>query len=161
MSQKFFGKYRGKVISNVDPERRGRLRVEVPQVLGTGTLSWALPSVPYAGVGFGFFAVPPVATNVWVEFEGGSPDLPIWSGCFWDREAAPLEAASPSTVVLKTPNITLKLAQAGFTLDVLAPGAAPMKISLTSTGIEIVNGKNSVKLNPMAVTINDGALEVI
>nr|HMP43165.1 phage baseplate assembly protein V [Roseiflexaceae bacterium] len=88
MSQ-FFGKYRGKVEQNVDPLQIGRVQVRVPAVLGEGRMSWAMPCVPYAGPGVGMFAIPPVGASVWVEFEGGDPDYPIWSGCFWERGDAP------------------------------------------------------------------------
>ncbi|HEX6229566.1 MAG TPA: phage baseplate assembly protein V, partial [Solirubrobacterales bacterium] len=70
----YFGKYRGTVEQNLDPLQQGRLQVKVPAVLGDGTLSWAMPCVPYAGSQVGFYAVPPIGANVWVEFEGGDPD---------------------------------------------------------------------------------------
>ena len=78
----YYGKYRGKVENNIDPQLMGRIQVSCPAVLGGGTMSWALPSAPYAGPGIGFFAIPPKGANVWVEFEGGNTDFPIWSGCF-------------------------------------------------------------------------------
>jgi len=162
----FYGKYRGKVKDNADLAQRGRVEVVVPQVLGSKSV-WALPSMPVAGPGVGFFALPPKGANVWVEFEGGDPEFPIWSGCFWDEgELPPALPASPSVATWKTKSISLVLKDlgegAGFTLEVLPPAvAAPLKLSFTSAGIEIVNGKNSVKLTPTSVTINDGALEVV
>lgn len=81
--KRYYGKYRGKVENNIDPMQLGRIQVSAPAVLGDGTLSWAMPCTPYAGSGVGFFAIPPVGANVWVEFEGGDPDYPIWAGCFW------------------------------------------------------------------------------
>lgn len=42
----FFGVYRGTVVSNLDPEYRGRITAKVPQVLGSSTTVWALPCVP-------------------------------------------------------------------------------------------------------------------
>lgn len=75
--QLFFGKYRGKVESNLDAFQQGRVQVSCPAVLGDGSLSWAMPCAPYAGSGVGFFAVPPNGANVWVEFEGGDPDYQI------------------------------------------------------------------------------------
>ena len=86
----FFGKYRGTVANNIDPQMMGRVQVSVPSVLGEGQLSWAMPCVPYAGSGVGFFAIPPNGANVWVEFEAGDPDYPIWSGCFWGMGEAPV-----------------------------------------------------------------------
>ena len=56
----FFGKYRGKVVNNLDPMQLGRVQVSVPAILGEGRMSWAMPCTPYAGSGVGFFAIPPV-----------------------------------------------------------------------------------------------------
>src|SRR6266496_2141635 len=98
MSQ-FFGKYRGKVTNNIDPEQSGRMQVSVPAVLGEGRLSWAMPNSPYAGMQNGFYAIPPIQSNVWFEFEGGDPNFPIWSGCFWGTGEVPaLALATPSTI---------------------------------------------------------------
>ena len=166
MSQQFFGKYRGKVSNNVDPLQLARIQVEVPAVLGDGRLSWALPCVPFAGPGIGFFALPPVGANVWVEFEGGDPDLPIWAGCFWDPGQLPVKPATPFVTALKTKGISLQLVDlpgaGGLTLEVKPPAVAmPLKMTFTSAGIEIRNGKNSIKLTAASVNVNDGALEVI
>ena len=162
----FFGKYRGQVENNIDPMQLGRVQVSVPAVLGEGTLSWAMPCAPYAGSGVGFFAVPPVGANVWVEFEAGDPDYPIWSGCFWGVGEVPALPALPQMKVLKTDSITLTLSDlpgvGGFTLEVNPPAVAtPLKLVFDATGIELSNGAASVKLTPVSVSVNNGALEVI
>jgi hypothetical protein len=97
----FFGKYRGSVVDNVDPLRLGRLSVRVPDVFGDN-LGWALPCVPFAGPGVGFLALPPVGANVWVEFEAGDPDYPVWAGCFWGPNQLPAEAVHPAFAVWRT-----------------------------------------------------------
>src|SRR5215211_835023 len=102
-----FGKYRGKVVNNVDPLQLGRVQVSSPDALGEGRLGWAMPCVPYAGPGVGFFAVPPVGANVWVECEGGNPDRPIWSGCFWGSGEVPVLPAVAQAKVLKTDGVKL------------------------------------------------------
>ena len=79
----FFGKYRGTVVNNVDPLQTGRVQINCPSVLGSGTLSWAMPNVPLSGMQSGIYCVPIVGAKVWVEFEGGDPDYPIYSGGFW------------------------------------------------------------------------------
>jgi len=165
-SRQYFGKYRGKVSNNVDPMQLGRLQVVVPEVLGDGRLSWALPCVPFAGPGVGFFCLPPIQANIWVEFEGGDPDYPIWSGCFWDPGQVPAKPAVPQMVVLQTLGVTLQLSDVpgggGLTIEVRPPAVAiPLTMTFTSAGIEIRNGKNSVKLTAASVNVNDGALEVI
>ncbi len=162
----FFGKYRGKVENNIDPMMQGRVQVSVPAVLGAGSLSWAMPCAPYGGSGVGFFAVPPVGANVWVEFEGGDPDYPICAGCFWGIGEAPATPALPQMKVLKTDCITLTLSDlpgiGGVTLEVNPPAVPmPLKLVFSVSGIEITNGAASVKLTPVSVSLNNGALEVI
>ena len=85
----FFGKYRGKVTNNMDLLGQGRICANVPAVFGEKETGWALPSVPYAGNGVGMFFIPPIGANVWIEFEAGCPEFPIWSGCFWGVNEAP------------------------------------------------------------------------
>ena len=161
-----YGKYRGKVAANADPIQLGRIQVTCPAVLGDGRLAWALPCTPYAGQGVGFFAVPPEGADVWVEFEGGDPDYPIWAGCFWSDGQVPAQPAVATTKMLKTDGLTLTIddlsGAGGVTLEVASPAVAtPMKIALTSDGIEISTGSASVKLDPTSVSVNDGALQVI
>jgi len=84
MDEKYYGKYRGLVLNNVDPLQKGRLLVQVPDVLGLSTSSWAMPCVPVAGPQMGTYFIPIIGSGVWIEFEGGNPDYPIWTGGFWD-----------------------------------------------------------------------------
>lgn len=164
MTSQFFGKYRGKVRSNRDPDGLGRLEVIVPAVLDQEP-SWAMPCVPYAGNGVGFFALPPQDANIWVEFEGGDPDHPIWTGCFWGRDEVPADPAEESMKVFKTEAITVTLKDGsggGFTLEVGSPIVqTPLTLVFSSSGIEIKNGSMSIKLEQAKVSVNDGALEVV
>lgn len=156
----FYGKYRGKVANNVDPQNLGRLQVEVPEVLGSGRLSWAMPSVPFAGPGVGFFAIPPLNANLWVEFEGGDPDFPIWSGCFWGPGEVPAQPAVPGVVVLQAaPQLKIELQQVPFSFTVEV--GATMKLLYSPAGIEISNGATTIQLTAAGVNINNGALEVL
>lgn len=160
MSQ-FFGKYRGKVENNIDPLQQGRLQVSVPAVLGEGRMSWAMPCVPFAGNGVGLFLVPPTGANVWVEFEGGNPDYPIWSGCFWGPGEVPASPAVAEMKVWKTATGTITMNDlpgiGGITIETTT-GA---RIAITATGIEITNGQGAmIKLTGPQITLNDGALEV-
>jgi type VI secretion system (T6SS) baseplate-like injector VgrG len=162
MSERFYGKYRGKVENNGDPNGLGRLQVSCPAVLGQGTKSWATPCVPYAGKGVGFFALPPKGANVWVEFEGGDPDYPIWSGCFWGTGEVPAKPAKAEMKVLKTDAVTLTLndtkGSGGFTLELKTP---PLKMVFSSKGIELKNGSSSIKLTSAKLDFNNGAMEVM
>jgi hypothetical protein len=160
-----FGKYRGQVKNNIDPLQMGRIQVSVPAVLGEGQLSWAMPCVPYAGSQVGFYAVPPIDANVWVEFEGGDTDYPIWAGCFWGAGELPMPAL-PQIKFLKTDGVKLTYSDVpgagGFTLEVGPPVVpTPLKLVFDATGIALTNSPSSVKLTPISVSVNNGALEVI
>jgi hypothetical protein len=162
----YFGKYRGTVTNNVDPMMMGRVQVSVPAVLGEGSLSWALPCAPFAGSGVGFFAVPPVGANIWVEFEGGNTDFPIWCGGFWAIGEAPATPALPTTTVIARDGVKLTINTlpgiGGLTIEVGPPVVpTPLKLDFGVAGIELSNGVSSVKLTPASVSVNEGALEVI
>lgn len=104
--QRFYGKYRGVVVNNRDPLQRGRVQLRVPSVLGEQTTGWALPCLPYGGVANqGMFTIPDVDAQVWVEFEEGNTDHPIWVGVFWrPSDDIPEEGRldDPTTRVLRT-----------------------------------------------------------
>ena len=162
MIKRFLGKYRGVVTNNLDPEQRGRIQANVPDVLGSGTTGWALPCAPYAGDAVGLFLIPPTNADVWIEFERGDPAFPIWSGCFWGAGGPPVSPALAQKKVLKTDYATITLDDTpgaeGLTLDT----STSQKIKLTASGIEIDNGQDAtIKLVGPTVSINGNALEVI
>jgi len=100
---RYYGKYRGTVSDNNDPGNLGRLKANVPRLMGDSvTTGWALPAFPYGGAKEqGFFAVPDIGAGVWIEFEGGDLRFPIWSGVWFTSNAIP-ESAKPGKKVLKT-----------------------------------------------------------
>jgi Type VI secretion system/phage-baseplate injector OB domain len=163
----FFGKYRGKVENNVDPQQMGRLQVSVPAVLASSTENWALPCMPFAGQGVGLFAVPPIGANVWVEFEGGNSDHPIWTGCFWTaKNQVPATPALAEVKVFKTASVEMQFNDlegvGGFTLTVGKPAVeVPLTLTMNASGIKLSMAAFSIALTSQGVSINDGALEVI
>jgi hypothetical protein len=117
-----YGKHRGLVLDDQDPMQLGRIRASVPSV-GAQPLGWAMPCVPCAGAASGVFVVPPVGSNVWIEFEEGDESRPIWTGGFWSTGQVPASAGPGG----------------GFTI------AAPTgeRIVVDHTGIHIDNGKGA------------------
>src|SRR5262249_58978678 len=95
----YYGKYRGLVVMNIDPMQIGRIIAQVPDVLGETPSSWAMPCVPAAGIQAGCFIVPPIGSQVWMEFEQGDPDYPIWTGgCLGERAGgSPFAPPPPPT----------------------------------------------------------------
>jgi len=163
---KYYGKYRGKVENSIDPLGLGRVQVSVPDVLGKGKSAWAWPCLPGAGPNVGFFAIPPDKASVWVEFERGDPDSPIWSGGFWGTGEAPAPMGPQQSM-------TKVWAGKGFRIEVLdLPGAPSLTISLDTpagkaqitagaAGMELTAGKSSVKLALDGVSINGTNLKVL
>ncbi|HEY8973282.1 MAG TPA: phage baseplate assembly protein V [Burkholderiaceae bacterium] len=105
--QRHWGKYRGIVTDNQDPSAIGRVKAQVPEVLGADVVTpWATPCAPYAGPGVGLHAVPPVGAGVWIEFEAGDPSRPIWSGGWWGTADLPKDeqgtAAKPPLKILRS-----------------------------------------------------------
>lgn len=164
--KQYFGKYRGQVATNLDPMMQGRIQIKCPAVLGDGQLSWAMPCMPMAGSQMGFYALPIADSNIWVEFEGGDPNKPIWSGCFWGVGEFPVGPPAPpgmSVVFLKTKSCTLTLSDLPGVGGISLEYNSSMKVSMSVTGIEIDNGQGAVvTLGPgPKVTVNNGALEVV
>jgi hypothetical protein len=91
LADRFFGKYRGTVVNNLDPTNTGRLQALVPEVLGEVPSGWALPCQPFTGTGAGLYAVPQPGAGVWIEFEAGDASRPIWTGGWWAAGEVPLD----------------------------------------------------------------------
>jgi type VI secretion system (T6SS) baseplate-like injector VgrG len=171
--ERFYGKYRGLVIENIDPEQIGRVLVQVPDVLGETPSSWAMPCVPAAGIQSGCFIVPPIGSQVWVEFEQGDPDYPIWTGGFWGLVAdVPIFATAPpaippgQNIVLQTTGQNMLMLSDGVPSPVsggiVLKSVSGAMIVVNETGIYISNGQGAtITLVGPAVAINIDALTVI
>ena len=89
-----YGVYRGIVTNDADPEGLGRLKAQIPQVFGPLESAWAWPAVP----NIGGMVPPAIGNTVWIAFEGGHPDKPVWIGT-WSKvgeELPPLPSAGGS-----------------------------------------------------------------
>ena len=165
---RFYGKYRGMVVNNIDPMQIGRIQVQVPDVLGPLLSSWAMPCFPVTGKQMGFWSIPQIGTGVWVEFEQGDPDKPIWSGCWYGivAEVPALALAAPPAV----PNIVLQTTLQntlmisdlpGPTGGILLKTTTGAFISISDVGITISNGKGAIiSMVGPTVDINLAALTI-
>ena len=164
-----FGKYRGTVINNVDPLQIGRIQVMGPDVAGFIPSTWAMPCLPMAGINTGMFTVPMIGSGVWVEFERGNPDYPIWVGGFWGSaaEVPVLAHAVPPGVTGFTIQTPLKNGLVisdvpGPTGGILIQTTTGAMISVSDVGIIISNGKGAViNMTGPTVDVNLGALTVV
>jgi hypothetical protein len=172
LRKRYFGKYRGKVVDNNDLMRLGRVKVSVDGIVPDEGL-WAWPCVPYAGPSVGFYCLPPSGALVWVEFEGGDPSYPIWTGCMWAMGDLPSEVLTADTRLLRTEQAQLTINDlvgevtlknelgASLTLSLDAKteaGTATHTVGLLGVVSESTPGKVEVGL--AGVTINNGAFKV-
>jgi hypothetical protein len=161
LKNRFYGKYEAVVTDVSDPLEIGRLRAQVPAVLGEDIDSgWALPSAPFGGgKDRGFLFLPEVGDTVWIEFAAGDISRPIWSGAFW---GAPDSAGQQDDLAKQTgsevPTADGKKAASGYEVlrtkaghrlffdddgevVVLANGNDKTEIRLTKQGEVLVKAK--------------------
>ncbi|MBL8985744.1 MAG: hypothetical protein JNJ80_05720 [Gemmatimonadetes bacterium] len=155
----FFGKYRGAVVANVDPLKLGRIQVHVPAIHGEETV-WAMPCVPLAGRQSGFVISPEVGAHVWVEFEGGDPAYPIWSGCFWGNDEHPTmdhKRTPDAQLALIIPGFSLRVGtdfKGGMTIKLTDPLVdTEIKIEATGDGLTITRGKATASITDSGVVV--------
>ncbi|WP_255335850.1 phage baseplate assembly protein V [Methanosarcina sp. KYL-1] len=146
-------------MDHLDPLGIGRLLVTVPAIPEESRRNWAMPCVPYAGADVGFFALPPIGANVWVEFEEGNPNRPIWCGCFWEEGEVP--DSRPEKKVFRTTETAITLedtsGRGGITLET----SEGVKIVLSPAGIELSSGEGSIRLEGKKVSVNGRVLDGI
>jgi hypothetical protein len=154
------GKYRGRVVNNIDPLMQGRIIAMVPTISDM-PLTWATPCVPYAGNNVGFFALPPIGANVWIEFEEGDPGKPVWTGCFWGAGEVPAHPALPTTQVFKTNLFTLSINEltAAVELEVMTFSGL-QKVSIDASGIKISSAASTVTITPQAIELKSAVASV-
>jgi len=154
VERRYYGKYRAFVSDNSDPENRGRLRLQIPDALGDSVISgWALPCAPYGGTaGQGFFYIPDNKAGVWVEFEQGNLDYPVWVGTFWAKPGGTTEVpdpassqSPPTSKIIKTANHTIELADASGSETITIKDIQNSNtITLSKDGVNVESGKDIV-----------------
>jgi len=155
---RFFGKYRGTVTDVDDPDNNGRIKAQVPAVMGETEVGWALPAFAFAGDGHGQVMLPEVGSMVWIEFEAGDVSRPLWTGAWWGSGEVPDDADA---------NVGLLVTAAGNTLafdddagEIRIEDANGGSIVLDSSGVTTKRDSSSVAVTASSVSVNDGAIEV-
>lgn len=173
VERRYYGKYRGFVVDNDDPEQLGRLKLTVPSVLGDAVVTgWAMPCAPYGGAeGQGTLFVPDVDAGVWVEFEEGDLEFPIWVGTFWskpggaselpvphDENGAPGDVQSPPTrkVIRTAAGHTIQFEDADEEVRIiLNDGQNENRIVFGQSALTVTNKENSITMDDAGIVITD------
>ena len=166
---RYYGVYRGTVVNNIDPLQMGRIMALVPDVSSIVPSTWAMPCAPIAGKQMGAFMVPQIGSGVWIQYEGGDPDNPVWVGGWWGSvaEVPALALAGvpgdPNIVIQTTLQNAIVMSDLpGPTGGIMLKSTTGATIIVNDTGIFIQNGKGaSIVMTGPTVTINAGALVVV
>lgn len=175
VEHRFFGKYRGFVVDNEDPEDLGRLTARIPSLLGEDIVTgWAMPCVPYGGnAGRGLLFVPERDAGVWVEFEEGDLEFPVWVGTFWSAPNNQSEVPRPNDAdgaeagdIQSPPTRKIIKTATGHTIQfedaddevriIIADGQTENRIVLGPGGLTVVNKGNEILMTDEGIVIGDG-----
>jgi len=166
---KYYGLYRATVVNNIDPLQMGRIQVIVLDAGGFTPSSFANPCVPFTGKQAGIFCMPQIGSGVWIQFENGDPDQPVWMGGWFGSvgEVPALALAgnpiSPSIVMQSGLQNTLMISDmAGPTGGFLLKTTLGAFISINdTTGITLFDGATGqITMLKGLITINQGALTI-
>jgi uncharacterized protein involved in type VI secretion and phage assembly len=154
----YYGKYRGIVTDVDDPNNQLRIRATVPAVLGEHQCGWAMPAAPFAGDGHGFVMLPKVGSGVWIEFEAGRLDNPIWSGAWWASGQRPDPQGAGVRVLVSEQGHKVILDDDAGELQ-LVHGSGP-SIKLTGDEILLSCGSCEIKISSDSISLNNGQIKI-
>lgn len=158
VASSYFGKYRGIVTDVGDPNNQCRIRATVPAVLGEQECGWAMPASPFAGSGHGFVMLPKVGSGVWIEFEAGRLDNPIWSGAWWASGERPDPQGDAVRIIVSEKGHKLILDDDSNEVK-LVHGSGP-EITMTATEITLTCGPCEIKITNQNISLNNGLIKV-
>lgn len=134
----YYGKYRALVVNNNDPEKQGRIKVQVPYISGNSVIGWCLPCVPVAIKNGGDLNIPKEGSFVWVEFEHGDIRYPVYTGGLYGSNGIPSDDISSRliswgkcSILMSDSSLTLKC---GDNTVVITPSSTIVK-SLSANDI--------------------------
>lgn len=161
--EQFPGLYSAIVKDNKDPDNLGKLLVSVTAIYGDSHEAWAWPCIPYAGKDVGLYLIPPKETRVWVMFEGGNLDRPVWMGCYWtsqDINKVKELASSPDQKLLLTEKASVLIDDADNGKITIKLGS-DKKVEIEKEKITFTSGSSTIEMTSSKVDVNGGNLEVL
>jgi hypothetical protein len=154
----YYGKYRGIVTDVEDPDNRCRIRATVPAVLGEHPCAWAMSAMPFAGDGHGMVMLPAIGSGVWIEFEAGRLDNPIWSGAWWASGQRPDPQGPKVRVIVSENGHQVILDDDGDEVKIVHSSGPEIK--LTATEIVLTCGSCELKISSTEISLNNGLIKV-
>ncbi|KEF42623.1 MAG: hypothetical protein ER33_05000 [Cyanobium sp. CACIAM 14] len=156
----FFGKYRGIVTDVGDPANRCRIKATLQNPLDGQETGWADPVVPFAGDGFGMVMLPAVGSGVWIEFEAGRLDKPLWTGAWWAAGQRPDPQGDGVRVIVSEHGHRIILDDENDTLKLVHGGPAGAEISLSGDAIVLSIGACDIEISATSISLNQGQIKI-
>lgn len=156
MSNQYFGKYRAKVVDVKDPEKRGRIRVMCPKVLGEAKSAWCEPCIPVAYDKGGDFAIPKLNEFVWVEFEEGNSNKPVYTGGLWSTEKSPSNPYETAERLITWGKCKIKISKN----DVMTLSVGGCSIVMTGSTTTITVGGSSITLTKDGIKLSSAKIDL-
>lgn len=153
----YLGFYKALVSNTNDPENRGRIKCLIPEVLGDKYESaWCEPCVPVAYDNGGDFCLPNLQETVWVTFEKGDPNRPVYLGGWWRKNLTPLgtdySKDREKIRIINYANCTILMKDGIININV---GEGLPEITIKNSKVEIqgsIEVTGSIKANSLDVT---------
>lgn len=153
-----FGKYRGTVATVHDDDGLCRITAKVPEIYGTSESPPAMPAVPFAGPDHGMVFLPEQGDGVWIEFEAGDINRPIYSGFWWANDQRPEPAGDRIRLIATKDGHQIILDEENNEIEIKHPGNGSIKIS--DGEISLTQGNSSITLSNSEINMNDGMVKV-
>ena len=158
---KYYGLYQGIVVDIKDPEKRGRIRVKCPDVLGGSTKSaWCDPLVPVAYDNGGDFCIPSLEETVWIQFIAGDANRPVYMGGWWQKNMTPLGKNYSDVDLIRIINYadcTIKMQDGRIDINV---GEGAFDLSIQNGKVTVV-GELEVQGALTAYSVSAGFIEAV
>jgi hypothetical protein len=156
----YFGKYRGIVTDVGDPNNQCRIKARVDALLDGQETGWALPVAPFAGDGHGMVMLPAVGSGVWIEFEAGRLDHPLWSGAWWASGQRPDPQGDQVWVIVSEHGHTIILDDENDELKLVHGGPPGPTITLSGDEIVLTMGACEIKISADSISLNQGQIKI-
>ena len=153
---RYYGIYQGIVTNVSDPEKRGRIKCQIPDVLGgEANSAWCDPMIPVAYDYGGDFCIPEKNEAVWLMFIAGDPNRPVWLGGWWQKKMSPMgNKYNPKgvriinyadcTITMKDGIININVGEGVCDLEIVH-SKVTVKGDLVVTGDATIGGKSFLK----------------
>jgi hypothetical protein len=144
---RYYSSYRGFVVDNEDPEGMNRVKVIMPTIHPYDKVGeWAYPINNWGGENYGSHCLPQKGDMVWLSFEHGNPEFPLWQHAGYATGEKPEEFNSSNVYGFKTPKGNLVIIDDADEGKILIKYKSGKEYFLTQTDLIELESAGLIKL---------------